>query len=184
MEDLRYPIGKPKLDDNLAKEQLDLWINQIEKTPLRLQQTVKGLSEAQLNTAYRPEGWTVRQVVHHVADAHINGFIRFKWTLTENEPHIKAYDQQGFAQLHDSSSAPIDLSLDLLTALHKKWVVLLRSLQPSDLEKQFIHPDSGVVKLKTAIGIYAWHGRHHIAHITSLIDRRGWKNNEKVIDRG
>ncbi|NBI30547.1 YfiT family bacillithiol transferase [Chengkuizengella marina] len=174
MEDLRYPIGEFKYDEEIRDHQLDLKIKQIEDAPKNLRIAVDGLSEKQLDTPYRPEGWTLRQVVHHLADSHMNGFIRFKWALTEDSPTIKAYDEKRWAELSDSFE-DIQVSLSLFDVLIKKWVLLLKSLSPEDLEKKFIHPDSGLVSLRRNIHLYAWHGDHHIAHITSLKKRMGWE---------
>ncbi|NDI34431.1 YfiT family bacillithiol transferase [Chengkuizengella sediminis] len=174
MEDLRYPIGEFKHDAEITDKKLNLKIKQIEDAPKKLRNAVDGLSEEQLDTPYRPEGWTVRQVVHHLADSHMNGFIRFKWTLTEDQPTIKAYDEKRWAELSDSFE-DIQVSLSLLDVLHKKWVLLLKSLSPEDLEKTFIHPDFGLVSLRKNVDLYAWHGEHHIAHITRLIIRMDWE---------
>ncbi|TXK74086.1 YfiT family bacillithiol transferase [Paenibacillus sp. N3.4] len=173
MIDLRYPIGPFAYEGDLTSEVIAGWIQDIEAAPAQLKEAVKNLSDDQLDTAYRPGGWTLRQVVHHLADSHINSYTRFKLALTEDNPTIKPYMEEKWAELPDSR-LPVDISLSLLASLHGRWVVLLRSLQPSDLEKTFIHPDSGIVTLGLNIGIYAWHGRHHIAHITSLRDHLGW----------
>ncbi|PWW29515.1 putative damage-inducible protein DinB [Cytobacillus oceanisediminis] len=171
--DLRYPIGKFNYEGEPTAELLERWIKEIEELPLELKEAVKGLNDEQLDTAYRSEGWTIRQVVHHIADSHLNSYTRFKLTLTENTPTIKLYEEGKWAKLPDSK-LPVDVSLKLIEALHSRWVFLLRSLKQDELEKTFQHPDSGVVKLSINIGIYAWHGLHHVAHITSLRDRLGW----------
>lgn len=171
--DLRYPIGQFKQEGNLTMDIIERWIKEIEAAPSQLKEAVKGLSDDQLDTAYRPGGWTIRQVVHHLADSHLNSYIRFKLALTENNPTIKPYMEEKWAELSDSK-LPVDISLSLLEALHSRWSTLLRSMQTTDLEKTFHHPDSGAVKLGLNIGIYAWHGRHHIAHILSLRNRLGW----------
>ncbi|RFU64702.1 putative metal-dependent hydrolase [Peribacillus glennii] len=149
------------------------WINEIEDLPRLLRGAVKGLDNKQLDTPYRSGGWTVRQVIHHLTDSHMNAYVRFKLALTEEKPVIKPYDEAKWAELSDYK-LPIDISLSLLEALHKRWTNLLRNLSPSDMEKIFIHPDSGEVSVGKNIGIYAWHGRHHLAHITSLCNRQGW----------
>jgi hypothetical protein len=173
--DLRYPVGQFHCADDLTRDIIEDWITEIEKAPALLREAVKGLTEDQLDTPYRPGGWTVRQVVHHLADSHINSYIRFKLALTENNPTIRPYDEAKWAELVDSRQ-PVDISLLLLEALHVRWVILLRSLLPEDYERTFYHPDSGVMKVGVNIGLYAWHSRHHIAHITSLRDRLGWQH--------
>jgi uncharacterized damage-inducible protein DinB len=173
MLDLRYPIGPFQLEGEVTMVLIESWMKEIEMTPVQLKEAVKNLSEEQLDTAYRPGGWTIRQVVHHLADSHINSYTRFKLALTEDNPTIKPYREDKWAELPDST-LPVEISLTLLEALHSRWVTLLRSLQPSDLEKTFIHPDSGVNTVGVTIGLYAWHGRHHLAHITSLRNRLGW----------
>ena len=168
-----YPIGHFQCDGQITASIIDKWIKDIEELPVLLQNAVKDLNDDQLDTPYRLGGWTVRQVVHHVADSHLNAYGRFKLALTEEKPIIKPYDQERWAELPDSA-LPVTISLSLLDALHKRWVTLLRTLTPSDFEKTFIHPESGEVSVGKNIGIYAWHGRHHLAHITSLRSRKGW----------
>jgi uncharacterized damage-inducible protein DinB len=135
---------------------------------------VAGLSDQQLNTPYRPEGWTVRQVVHHVPESHMHSYVRFKLAITEEEPTIKPYYEDRWALLDDANQAPIELSLNLLSALHERWVWFLRSLKEVDFERTFRHPDLGTVSLDKNLALYAWHGRHHVAQITSLRERMGW----------
>jgi hypothetical protein len=135
---------------------------------------VAGLTTAQLDTAYRPGGWTVRQVVHHVPDSHLNAYVRFKLALTENAPTIKPYDEAAWARLPDTASTPIEVSLDLLESLHARWVRLLEAMTDSDFARQFHHPESGTMRLDTYLSGYAWHCRHHLAHITQLRARMGW----------
>ncbi len=173
MIDLHYPIGKFNYEGDPSPDLIEMWIQDIEATPPLLTEAVKNLSNEQLNTTYRPGGWTIRQVVHHLADSHMNSYIRFKLALTENNPTIKPYKEELWAELPDSK-LPVEISLALLGALHTRWVTLIRSMQPTDLEKTFVHPDSGTVNIGVSIGLYAWHGRHHIAHITTLRDRLGW----------
>ena len=170
---MKYPIGIFQLDDEMTSSVINTWINEIENLPRLLRNAVKNLDDEQLNTPYRSGGWTVRQVIHHVADSHLNAYVRFKLALTEENPIIKPYDETKWAELADYNM-PIEPSLLLLEALHKRWTYLLRSLTSADLEKTFIHPDSGEVSVRNNIGIYAWHGKHHLAHITSLCNRRGW----------
>jgi uncharacterized damage-inducible protein DinB len=135
---------------------------------------VAGLSDQQLNTPYRPEGWTVRQVVHHVPESHMHSYVRFKLAITEEEPTIKPYYEDRWALLDDANRAPIELSLNLLSALHERWVWFLRSLKEVDFQRTFRHPDLGTVSLDKNLALYAWHGRHHVAQITSLRERMGW----------
>lgn len=175
MTDLRYPIGEFQIEsDALTNEQRQQFIHQIADAPANLRAAIKGLSEEQLDTPYRPDGWTVRQVVHHVPDSHMNAYIRFKLALTEDEPTIKPYDEARCAALDDSRLAPIDASLNLLESLHERWVTLLRLLSPVDWTRSFQHPERGRVSLNMNVALYAWHGRHHVAHITSLRERMGW----------
>jgi len=150
------------------------WIDDIASLPDALRRAVTPLDESQLDTPYRPEGWTIRQVVHHVPDSHMNSFIRFKWALTEDRPIIKPYDEQAWAALPDCLTMPIAPSLDLLDTLHVRWVALLRRLSWDQLQREFVHPDSGPASLAETVGAYAWHGRHHLAHIEGLVRRKGW----------
>ena len=173
-DDLRYPIGKFSPPARIEARDVAGWIDEIEDLPRRLRRAVEGLTPAQLDTPYRPGGWTVRQVVHHLGDSHMNSLLRFKWALTEERPTIKPYSEHRWAQLPDYSAVPIAVALDFLAALHVRLVALLRALSPADLAREFVHPESGVVPLNRNIGIYAWHGRHHLAHITRLAEREGW----------
>lgn len=165
--DARYPIGKFQIDGEVTAKLVEEWIREIEKLPDLVRVAVKDLDPVQLTTPYRLGGWTVRQVVHHLADSHMNAYVRFKLALTEAKPIIKPYDEGKWAELPDYK-LPVNSSLALLEALHFRWVTLLRSLKPADMEKTFIHPDSGEVTVGMNIGMYAWHGRHHLAHIRSL----------------
>ncbi|MGD0269162.1 MAG: YfiT family bacillithiol transferase [Candidatus Sulfotelmatobacter sp.] len=174
MTDLRYPIGKFKFEGPTTPEQREELLNQIEQAPSRLRAAVKGLSDQQLDTPYRPEGWSVRQVAHHVPDSHLNAYIRYKLALTEDEPTIKPYAEDRWAQLADTQATPVEVSLAMLDSLHNRWVHLLRSLQPDDWKRAFRHPELGLVSLEKNLALYAWHGRHHVAHITSLRERNGW----------
>ncbi|PTX61432.1 DinB family protein [Kordia periserrulae] len=175
IEQLKYPIGKPQIPKAISQQHISDWISTLEAFPKRLHNLVENLSEEQLNTKYRPDGWTIRQVIHHVADSHHNSYTRFKWALTEHQPVIKAYYEDRWAELFDSKTAPIQLSLDTLKALHAKWVYFLKGLSSEELEKVFIHPEGNEkVSLKENIGIYAWHCNHHYAHIEQLIIRKGW----------
>jgi DinB superfamily len=172
--DLRYPIGPFQYDGPQTDEQRQGSIDQIAETPARLRAAVEGLSPQQLGTPYRPGGWTVRQVVHHLPDSHLNSYIRFRLALTEDAPTIKPYYEDRWAELDDARHAPIDLSLALLESLHRRWVLLLRSLTAQDFSRTFLHPELGVVSLDMNVSLYTWHGRHHVAHITALRKRMGW----------
>lgn len=174
MNDLRYPIGRFAVEGEISPELRREWIDAIAETPARLRVALQGLSPEQIDTPYRPGGWTVRQVVHHLPDSHMNAYIRFKLALTEDEPAIKGYREDRWAELADSRTVPVDVSLALLESLHERWTVLLRSMRPEDFARTFQHPERGVLRLDWTLGLYAWHGRHHIAHITSLRDRMGW----------
>ncbi|HEX6535506.1 MAG TPA: putative metal-dependent hydrolase [Gemmatimonadaceae bacterium] len=175
MADLRYPVGKFSPVANVDAAQRERWIGEIAAAPAALRAAVAGLSPAQLDTPYRPDGWTVRQVVHHVPDSHPNGYVRVKLALTEDEPFVKPYQESRWAELPDSSETPVETSLALLDALHARWVTLLRAMTPDDFRRGYRHPEYGrVVPLTEVIGLYAWHGRHHVAHITALRERNGW----------
>ena len=175
MNDLRYPIGKFQPAAEVTQTLRSQWIDDIAKAPGLVRAAVTGLTGPQLDTPYRPEGWTVRQVVHHLPDSHLNAYTRFKLALTEDEPTIQTYAEDRWAKLEDGRTAPVDVSLELLDSLHRRWVLLLRSMSPADFSRKFRHPELGVLTLDTTLGIYAWHGRHHMAHITSLRDRKGWR---------
>jgi len=176
LEKLKYPIGKVEIPENITKKNLEDWISLLERFPHELEFLVRELSENQLDVTYRENGWTIRQVIHHCYDSHHNSYLRFKWALTEENPIIKAYDEVSWAELHDSKTAPILLSLDALKALHAKWVYLIQGLTDAQLEKTFIHPsDNKEISLKKNIAIYAWHCRHHYAHIEQLLIRKDWK---------
>ena len=172
--DLRYPVGPFKFEGTLSPEQRLTLIDQIAATPDKMRAAVAGLSEEQLDTPYRPEGWTVRQVVHHVPDSHLNSYVRFKLALTEEHPTIRAYDENLWANTDDALTAPVEISLDLLEALHRRWVLFLRSFEDKDFSRTFHHPELGSVSVDKNVALYAWHGRHHVAHITSLRERMGW----------
>ena len=173
--DLRYPVGKFSWDNPIAESDHALLIATIAETPGALRSAVAGLARDQLETPYRPGGWTVKQVVHHVPDSHLNAYTRFKLALTENEPTIKTYDEAAWAELADSRRVPVEVSLELLDALHLRWVTVLRSMDAADFQRGLGHPEKkGVVTLQQMLGLYAWHGRHHVAHITSLRKREGW----------
>ncbi|WP_347374885.1 YfiT family bacillithiol transferase [Aequorivita sp. Q41] len=175
IEKLKYPIGSFEAPSNITSEKLEAWISIIEHFPNRLLNLVSKLSENQLDTPYRPEGWTVRQLINHLYDSHHNSYSRFKWTMTEKTPIIKVYDEKAWANLIDSTTAPINLSLNALAALHAKWVYFLKGLTMESFQKEFIHPDGNKkVTLAENTGIYAWHCNHHYAHIENLMKREGW----------
>ena len=174
MSDLAYPIGKFVWSGPASAEDRAHLVAEIAAAPAALRGAVAGLSDAQLETAYRPGGWTVRQVAHHVPDSHLNAYVRFKLAVTEDTPTIKPYDEKAWAELPDVRSVPIQTSLDLLARLHERWVALLSALSESDWRRTFRHPELGVVPLEKNLALYAWHGRHHVAHVTSLRERMGW----------
>lgn len=177
LEELRYPIGKFELPSSISEGQITEWIGVLEHFPGRLELLVKELSKTQLETRYRPGGWTVRQLIHHVADSHHNSYIRFKWALTEETPVIKAYFEKKWAELFDTRTAPIELSLNHLSAVHAKLVYLLKGLSSEDLKRSFIHPESNeTTTIEENIGRYVWHGNHHYAHIKNLLQREGWNS--------
>lgn len=175
LEKLKYPIGKYEVPQEITDAQLSEWIETLELLPQRLRDLVENLSIEQLDTPYRPGGWTVRQTVHHIADSHHHSYIRFKWALTEDKPIIKPYDEKAWSDLFDAKSAPITLSLDHLSAVHAKLVYLLKGLSRYHLERKFVHHDGNLeTALDENIGRYAWHGNHHYAHIENLLKREGW----------
>ena len=177
--DLQYPIGKftwGRTGQGLLASEAERqeWLNDIEAAPAQLRAAVSGLTDQQLDTPYRPGGWTVRQVVHHLADSHMNAYVRFRLGVTENEPTIKPYEEKLWAELTDARTAPADVSLTLLEALHRRWVTLLRSLKPEDFARAIKHPELGHVMLEKYLAMYAWHGKHHVAHINGLREQSGW----------
>ena len=174
MTDLRYPVGKFEYQGPLSEAQKSGLIQQIADTPANLRSAIKALSETQVDTVYRPGGWTVRQVVHHVPDSHLNAYVRFKLALTEDEPTIKTYEEARWAELPDTKTTPIEVSLTLLDSLHDRWVRLLRSLDPEQWKRSFRHPELGPMTLEKTLALYAWHGGHHVAHITELRKRMSW----------
>ncbi len=172
--DPRYPIGKFELPKDVTPELRQVAIEDIAATPGRVRAAVAGLNDAQLDTAYREGGWTVRQVVHHLVDSHMNAYIRWRLALTETQPTIKPYDESEWAKLEDARSAPVEVSLQLLEALHERWVRLLRSVKTEQYERKLLHPDHGVKNLDWLLFLYSWHGKHHTAHITQLRKEKGW----------
>jgi hypothetical protein len=173
--DLSYPIGRFDLPESVAPEMRPPLIGEIEAAPEWFRAAVQGLTAQQLDTPYRPGGWTVRQVVHHVADSHLNAYVRFRLALTEDQPTIKPYDQAKWAELQDARTAPVEISLQLIESLHQRWAVLLRSMSDADFALRFNHPERGVMRLDVTLAMYAWHCRHHAAHITGLRERMGWQ---------
>lgn len=175
LQKLKYPIGPFECPEPINADHIKDWIQTLEQLPERLKALVSPLNEEKLNTQYRPEGWTVRQVVHHLADSHHHSYIRFKWALTENTPLIKAYNEADWCELFDSNKAPINLSLEHLSAVHAKLVYLLKGLSFEDLEANFVHPETKkTINLKQLTGMYAWHSKHHYAHIENLLKRHNW----------
>jgi uncharacterized damage-inducible protein DinB len=174
-DDARYPTGKFRWEGPATVAQREHRISEIQAAPARLREAVKGLSDERLDTPYREGGWTVRQVVHHLADSHLNAYIRFRLALTEDQPTVKPYDQALWSNLEDARTAPIEPSLTLLESLHTRFIILLRSMKAEDFAKTFYHPEHGPMTLDHNLAMYAWHGRHHVAHITSLAARMGWK---------
>jgi len=174
-KDLRYPIGEFKSPVNITKATLESWIEVLEQFPNRLEKLVSHLNQKQLDTPYRQGGWTIRQVVHHCADSHHHSYIRFKWALTEDNPTIKAYDEKLWAELFDSKTTPIILSINHLKSVHAKLVYLLKGIPEESFDKTFYHPESKEkVVLKNNVGIYAWHCNHHYAHIENLLIKKNW----------
>lgn len=172
-EDLRYPIGKFSKDFDISAELRRQFINEINDLPNNLKAAVQDLNDERLDTPYRPEGWTIRQTVHHIADSHLNSQIRFKLALTEETPTIRPYFEERWAEL-DDSFLPIEPSIKIIEGLHHRWTTLLNSMSESDFQRKLIHPDSGEWTLSQMLALYAWHGKHHTAHITKLRERKNW----------
>jgi|ERR1017187_1774734 hypothetical protein len=177
--DLSYPIGKfpgkfgskTAVDADRRAEDLAA----LAAAPAQFREAVRGLDDGQLDTPYRPGGWTVRQVIHHVPDSHMNAYVRFRLALTEDSPAVKPYDEAKWAELRDAKTLPVEVSLRLLACLHERWVVLLSGFSDADFARTLQHPEDGTVRLDTYLSAYAWHGKHHAAHITGLRERMGWK---------
>lgn len=170
----RYPIGKFDWGSPLSPSGRAANIEIIDRLPSDLRAVLAGMSPEQLDTPYREGGWTVRQLVHHVADSHMNSYVRYRLALTENQPTIKPYDEKLWAELPDAKAAPLEDSLQLIDALHRRWTALLRALRDEDFARTFRHPERGLMTLDQNTALYAWHGRHHVAHITGLRERMGW----------
>ncbi len=175
----RYPIGPASdhVKDRTTPLERAALMDAIAAIPADLRSAVEGLDDAQLDTPYRKDGWTVRQVVHHLADSHLNGYVRFRWALTEDSPVIKPYEQEEWARLPDASTAPVSASLDLLDTLHARWLILLRAISTEDFERRWTNPDVGELSVDRLLQHYVWHGKHHVAHIRSLREREGWNHN-------
>jgi len=172
--DLRYPVGKYTKPTTLSPEARRAALEAIATGPKDLRNAVRGLTEAQLDTPYRPGGWTVRQVVHHVPDSHLNAYVRVKLGLTEDVPTVKPYDEAAWANLEDSRSTPIEVSLTLFDSVTDRWMRVLRAMKPADFARTLNHPENGIMTLDDVVAMYAWHTRHHVAHITGLREREGW----------
>ena len=174
MEDLKYPVGRVPRPDAFTADERQAAIDSLAAAPAKFRAAVAGLSDAQLDTPYRAGGWTVRQVVHHVPDSHVNALIRLKLALTEDNPTIKPYDQEAWSRLEDARSTPIETSLMLLDAIHDRWLRVLRAMSPSDFARTLYHPENGSMNLDQLLAMYEWHGRHHTAHVANLRARSGW----------
>ncbi len=174
MEDLRYPVGRFSRPDSLTPAARRDAIDLVAQCPANLRAVVTGLDEAQLETSYRPDGWSVRQLVHHVPDSHANAYIRFKLALTEDTPTIKTYDEAAWAKLPDSQTTPVETSLVMLEVIHDRWIRLLQAMSATDFERTLNHPENGIMSLDQMLAMYAWHSRHHVAHIRNLRQRNGW----------
>lgn len=170
---LSYPIGKFQWTGPNSEAERTAFIEAIGAVPQKLRTAVANLNERQIDTPYRPGGWTVRQTVHHIADSHMNAYVRFKLALTENEPVVKPYNEKAWAEMQDSK-LPVEVSLKLIDGLHERWAAILRNMKPPDFNRMLSHPELGIVELDRYVALYAWHGRHHVAHITSLREREGW----------
>lgn len=175
MTDPRFPAGRFTPPATITPQDRERFLWEIEEAPARLREAVSGLGDEQLDTPYRDGGWTVRQVVHHVPDSHLNSYVRFRLALTEEEPTIRPYFEDRWAELTDARTAPVEVSLGLLESIHRRWALLLRSLTDEQWALRFRHPELGVVPLDRNLALYAWHGRHHVAHVTSLRERKGWR---------
>lgn len=172
--DLRYPVGRFARPDSVGVADRSRMIAAIAAAPAKLRAAAAGLSASQLDTPYRPGGWTVLQVVHHVPDSHLNAYVRFKLALTEDEPTIKPYQEARWAELADSRDTPVETSLAMLERLHERWVILLQSLPAESYARTLRHPETGLLRLDQLLAMYAWHGEHHVAHVTRLRERMGW----------
>jgi hypothetical protein len=175
MEDLRYPIGKLDVPETITDAERQQYIQDIAEAPAKLRAVLQGLTPEQLDTPYRLGGWTVRQVVHHLPDSHMNGYVRYKLALTEDEPTIKPYDEARWAELPEAKTGPIEVSLTLFESLHQRWVMMLKAMKAEEWSRSLVHPERGKMSLDKYTALYAWHCRHHVAHITELRKRMGWQ---------
>jgi hypothetical protein len=173
-EDLRYPIGKFSFDKDAATDSRNAAIQAIEELPVRLRQTIAGVGEEQMQTPYRDGGWTVHQLIHHIADSHMNAFIRFKLALTEDKPTIKTYDETLWAETTDVTNVPVEISLKLIDAVHERWFILLTSMSDEAFARELNHPEHGAINLEYMTALYAWHSQHHTAHVANLRERMKW----------
>ncbi|MDX1671088.1 MAG: putative metal-dependent hydrolase [Balneolaceae bacterium] len=180
MHSIKYPIGTFQRTDPFTFKQIGRWIEEIKELPSKLEKAVVPLDDEQLDTPYRSGGWSVKEVVHHIADSHMNGYVRIKWALTEKEPTIKTYNQEDWAELADYQG-PVELSLALIDSLHARWGILLGQLGEEAFNRTFIHPENGVMKIGHLVQLYAWHGNHHLAHITTLLEKNDWASSTKKI---
>jgi uncharacterized damage-inducible protein DinB len=174
IDDVRYPVGAYRKPAIISTAERERYVEEIAATPGRLRAAVEGLTDSQVDTPYRDGGWTVRQVVHHLPDSHLNAYVRFKLALTEEDPLIRTYEESLWAELPEARSAPIGMSLALLDAIHTRWVASMRSLPVSSFERRYRHPEMGLMSLNEQLAHYAWHGRHHVGHIAALRRRMGW----------
>jgi len=173
-EDLQYPIGRFRWSADGGSEARRKWVGEIANMPQEFRSAVAGLTDEQFDTPYRPGGWTVRQLVHHVPESHMNAYLRLKWALTEEQPAIKSYDEARWAELPEARSGPVEPSLRLLDALHERWVTAWNGLSDSEWRRTLRHPEIGSMSVEHLAALYAWHGRHHVAHIRALRKRSGW----------
>ena len=173
-EDLRYPIGDFEQKITVTAEMREKFIQTLVEFPCKIRQAVQGLNDEQMHTPYRPDGWTPHQVIHHVADSHMNSLIRFKLGLTENAPTIKPYFEELWAELADYKEVPVEVSFNLVEGIHTRWVVLLKSMTDADFAREIVHPERGAMRLDVVLALYDWHSRHHTAHITELRKRHNW----------
>ena len=169
LDQLKYPIGKLNLPEVIGRDQIKLWINNLASFPDQLAQTVVGMTDDQLDTSYRPDGWTARQVIHHLADSHMNSYIRFKWALTEDNPSIKGYNENIWSAMEDARTASVDSSVTLVNGLHARWVQMLNNMSEQDFLRTFFHPEfNRTMQLDRMVGLYSWHGDHHLGHIKNV----------------
>lgn len=174
MTDLRYPIGTFDFRTGISEDEIRDAIRDVAEMPAALRGAVSDLDASQLDTPYRPGGWTVRQVVHHLPDSHLNAYVRVRLALTEDEPTIRPYDEARWAELPDAKSGPVDMSLRLLECVHERWVALLDTTGPEEWQRTLRHPEIGVLTIGKLLAMYGWHGRHHVAHVTALRERMDW----------